>query len=143
MFDQTVDDIVFEISSTGEGEYIPTVKMIVLAENMLEKGFLNTEVMVDNLRRGQIANFVALFSVYCGLPADTVLEILKQPTAQGLAVACKATGIQKPEFVNMFLLTSRVRGGKIIDQNVLSRALTYYDKIKESLARSILNQSRH
>ena len=143
LVEQAVDDIVFEMSSAAQGEYAPTVKMIVSAENMLEKGFLNAEVMVENLRRGQIANFVALFSVYSSLSIDTVLEMLHQKTGQGLAVACKATGIQKPEFVNMFLLTSRVRGGKVIEQQTLGRALAYYDKIKEPLAKKILSQSRN
>ena len=143
LVEQTVDDIVFEIAAQETGEYAPTIKMVVAAENMLEKGFLNTDVLIENLRRGQISNFVALFSVYCGLSANVVVEILQQKSAQGLDVACKATGILKPEFVNIFLLTSRLRGGKVIDQNDLARALGYYDKINEKLAKQILNQSRH
>ncbi|HPF79246.1 MAG TPA: hypothetical protein PLF01_08165, partial [Alphaproteobacteria bacterium] len=78
-----------------------------------------------------------------GLPVDTVIEMLQQKTAQALAVACKATGISKPDFVNMFLLTSRVRGGRIISHEQLGKALSYYDKVSERLARDILNQSRH
>ena len=142
-FGQAVDDIVFEISASNKGEYTPNVKMIVVAESMLERGMLNAEVMIGNLRRGQISNFVAMFSVYCGLPVDTVEELIAQASGQGMAIACKATGIAKSEFVNIFLLTSRVRGCHIIDKNDLGRALAYYDKVKESLARRILNQSRH
>ena len=143
LIDQTVDDIVFEMAAEASGEYTPTVKMIVAAENMLEKGFLNTELMIENLRRGQISNFIALFSVYCGLSVDVVVEMLYQKSAQGLAVACKARGVLKPEFVNMFLLTSRLRGGKVIDQSELGKALAYYDKIDEATAYQILNQSRN
>lgn len=141
--EQTVDDIVFEMAAVEDGEYSPSIKMIIAAENMLEKGFLTADVMVENLKRGQMSNFVAQFSVYCGLSVETVLEILKQKKGQALAVACKATGIMKPEFVNMFLLTTRFRGGKVIDQNDLGSALAYYDRITEPIAQQILNQSRH
>lgn len=138
-----VDDIVFEIAECDEQEISPTDKMISLAESMMRMNSLTPIIMVDNLRRGQTANFVAMFSVYCGLPLKTVKQMITQKTAQGLAVACKATAIQKPEFINIFLLTSRFRGGKVVDNNELARALSYYDKIKESVARQILNQSRH
>lgn len=140
---ETIDEIVFEFSEDKDKEFCPTIKMIAAAENMLERGFLNAGLMVENLRRGQVTNFIAMFSVYCGLPVETVEEILHQKTAQGLAVACKATGIQKPEFVNIFLLTSRLRGGKIINHDQLAMALAYYDKMKEPMAKRILNQSRH
>ncbi len=139
---QAIDEIIFEVTSE-DGEYTPSVSMIVAAENMLESGTLNAVLMVENLRRGQIANFTAMFSVYCGLPVETVQEMLRQKTAQGLAVACKATEIEKSEFVNIFLLTSRLRGGAVIHHDQLAMALAYYDKIKRPVARKILNQSRH
>lgn len=142
VIDDTVDDIVFELSEP-ESEYAPKLDLITAAENMLKRGFLNPHVMVENLRRGQITNFVAMFSVYCGLPVDTVIEIIHQNKAQGLAVACKAVGIQKPEFVNIFLLTSGVRGGKVIEQQNLARALAYYDRVTRKVAKRILGQSRH
>jgi uncharacterized protein (DUF2336 family) len=138
-----VDEIVFELVEAVNDEYTPTSRMIADAEKMMEKKLLKPDIMIDNLRAGRIANFTALFSVYCGLPTDTVMELLKQNTAQGLAVACKATGILKPEFVNIFLLTSRLRNGRVIDQKNLAQALSYYDKISEKVAQGILNQSRH
>ena len=141
--DTVVDDIVFELTNTEDSEYSPTAKMISAAESMLDKGFLTTTVMIENLKRGQISNFVAQFSVYCGLPINVVSDMLQQSTAQGLAIACKAIGIMKPEFVNIFLLTSRIRGGRVIDQKDFARALAYYDKVSEEAALRILNQSRH
>ncbi len=143
LFDMAVDDIILELSSARLGEYTPTVEMIVSAEEILKKGDLKSSLMLDNLRRGQIANFIAMFSVYCGLQIETVAEMLSQKTAQGLAVACKATGIEKADFVNMFLLTSRVRGGKVIQQSDLGKALAYYDKVSFEMAKRILSKGRH
>ena len=140
-----IDQIIFEIHKEENLDFAPTLQMIVQAENMMEKGFLTADIMIDNLRRGQITNFIALFSVYCGLEHETVLGIMRQDSAQGLAVACKAVNISKPEFVNMFLLTHRVRtnGERVIHKSELGKALKYYDTITESMARGILNESRH
>lgn len=140
--DDIVDDIIFEFSDS-QNKYAPKADLITAAENMWQRGFLNPHVMVENLRRGQISNFVAMFSVYCSLPIDTVIEMIYQSKAQGLAIACKATGIQKPEFVNMFLLTSSVRGGKVIEQENLVRALAYYDRVTKKVAKRILGQGRN
>lgn len=140
--DSAVDDIVAEMAAVDRGNFVPTEKMIISAKNVKERGTLIPDLMIENLRRGQIANFTAMFSVYCDISHETGLELLRQQTGQGLAIACKATGIQKPEFVNIFLLTSRVRGGQVIEQKALGRALAYYDKIKEPLAQKLLKQSR-
>lgn len=137
-----VDEIVEELID-AQSQDTPSMSMIIAAEKMLERGALNPDSMVENLKRGQIANFIAQFSVYCGLTTDIVQTMLSQKTAQGLAVACKALGIEKSKFINIFLLTSRVRGGVVINQQDLARALSYFDKIKVSVAQKILNQSRH
>lgn len=138
-----IDKIVYDLSASRHQEYTPSAQMTALAEDMMRRGSLTPNALVDNLRRGQMGQFIAMFSVYCALPISTVVEILKQERGQGLAVACKALNISKPDFVNIYLMTGRVRGGKIITQHVLSKALSYYDRIKSSDARSILNQSRH
>ncbi len=138
-----IDDIVFEFADVNSEEISPSAQMLALTEKMHINGLLDTKVMIDNLRRGQYANFTAQFSVFCSLPVSTVVEILQQQSAQGLAVACKGIGILKPEFVNMYLLTSRLRGVRMVDQKDLNRALSYFDKVKEDVARDILRQSRH
>ncbi|NQZ13629.1 MAG: DUF2336 domain-containing protein [Alphaproteobacteria bacterium] len=143
--DTAIDDVVFQASLPEGANLTPTVDLMIMAENMMEKGFLTPDVMIDGLRRGQVITFVAQFSVYCGLLEQTVREMLAQKSAQGLAIACKAMGIQKPEFVNMFLLTHRFRssGERVINKDELGLALKYYDKITERMAREILNESRH
>jgi len=143
--DHAIDDIISQMSVRDIGDFAPSVDLLILAENMMEKGFLTTEVMISNLRRGQVVTFIAQFSVYCGLPEETVRAMLCQRAGQGLAIAAKATNIAKPEFVNMFLLTHRLRneGGRVVNKEALGKALKYYDRVTESMAREILNQSRH
>ncbi len=138
-----VDDIVFEMSSSAKGEFKPTQQMLMAAEEMYKRGTLNSEAMMKNLRSGQINNYIAQFSIYCGVTSETVEEMLKQNNGQALAVSCKALGIPKSDFVYMYLLTQRVRGGRIIDQKELAAAMQYYQKVTEELAKEILSKTRH
>ncbi len=138
-----VDDIVFEMSEVAKSKYTPTAKMIAAAEVMYNKGLLDATAMIDNLRRGQLNNFIALMSVYAGLDAEVVEQILEQEDGQGLAVICRATHILKSEFINMYLLTHRMRSSSVVDQRHLHKALSYYDKTTQEMATYILNQSRH
>jgi uncharacterized protein (DUF2336 family) len=138
-----IDDIVFEVVQETEEKISPTAKMIKDAENMHMRGFLTIDVMIQNLRCNQFMNFVSMFSVYCALPIATVTQILCQESGQGLAVICKAMDFQKSEFVNIFLLTSSLRGQRIIGNDQLAKALRYYDKVTPHMAKQILNESRH
>ncbi len=141
--DNVIDEVVSEFDVSADNEYLPTDAMVSHAETLMQQGFLNSDSMMEQLKRGQIRGFIAQFSVYCGLPANVVYELLQQRTAQGMAIACKATHIAKGEFVNMYLLTSRVRGTRVISQNDLSRAVRYYDKVTEEMAKTLLNKRRH
>lgn len=139
-----IDDITFEFTEKDESVVEePTGDMIVAAEMMMQKGVLSTHMMIQNLKRGQVQNFMAMFSVYTGLPSDVIPKILGQNNGQGLAVACRALNIIKSDFINMYLLTASLRGSAIIKQNDLNRALTYFDSIAGDDAKNILNKSRH
>jgi len=142
---ETLDDIVIEFKEADVFKYTPSASMLKSAENMMRHKELRMPVIMDSLRRGQIANFIAQFSVYCSLPVNTVEEILKQESGQGLAIACKAMEIQKSDFVTIYLQTHKVRteDARIINQHELARAISYYDRIKMTDARMILKQSRH
>ena len=142
-FSTVLDDIVDEFTAEEGDHYTPSDNMISEAEERQSSGLLTIDSIVSVLRRGEIARFTAMFSVYCGLPIDVVKGMIIQESAQGLAIACRATGILKADFINMYLLTSRLRGENIIDHSRLDLALKYFDKIKEPVARHILNQSRN
>lgn len=137
-------DIASEFKQAAVQRFVPSEQMVAAAEILMEKGSLQPQTLVQSLRRGQYAYFIALFSVYCGLTTTTVQQLLKQESGQGLAIACRATSVPKNDFVNIFLLTNRLRsnGNKIINQGELIHALRYFEKITTAQARKILSQSR-
>jgi uncharacterized protein (DUF2336 family) len=139
----TVDEVVLEfVDATESNEFIPTTAMLKTADRFKEKGLLTLNLMLGTLKRGQIQMFVAQFAKFTGLAPDTVSNILIQPTGQGLAVACKAFEITKPDFTSIYLLTNRVRNqGKMIEMKDMTRAIHYFDSIKLEMARDIMKNS--
>ncbi len=140
VFDSVLDEVMAELNK-DQKDMQPSDKMVEASEIMHKKGLLDAKTMINNLRLGQYAYFIAQFSTYCHLPLETVKEMVRQETAQGMAVACKAMNILKSDFINIFLMTSRLRGGKILSENDLKKAISYYDKISHAAACDILNKS--
>lgn len=142
-----VDDLVLEFADPvmPESEMNPSEKAIEAAQNLASRGEIRIDTMLSALRTGLVQSFIAMFSEYTKLPIDTVKELLRQETGQGLAVACRATDIPKGDFMSMFLLSKKIRhgDGKIVNNKELVKASSYYDKITKEMAIEIMNKSRH
>lgn len=143
--DDAVDDILSEYDEVDRKEFEPSQKIIDLARQLNASGKMTEGTMMETLKRGQVPSFIAMFAEYCHLSVPTVMEMLAQEGGQGLAIACKATGIQKADFSKIYLLTHKVRsqGHRVIDQDTMARANQYFDKIGISVAQDILRNSRH
>ncbi|MCB9982067.1 MAG: DUF2336 domain-containing protein [Rhodospirillales bacterium] len=141
---EAVDEVILEMveSSEATSEFMPNEIALRAAERYKQKGLLTMKLMLGTLRRGQVAAFIAQFSKYTGLPAKTTLEILSQTSGQGLAVACKAFDVAKEDFVSIFLLSNRVRNqGRMVELSDLNKAVNYYTRIKQDVARGIIKNS--
>lgn len=142
-FDIALEETSAEMIQNIHSEFDVTQSMIVEAETLHRNDMLNFHEMINYLKRGQISTYIACFSVYCGLPLDVAEKMLKQEKGQGLAIVCKALDIPKTEFINMFLLTSRLRTQSIIQNQQLAHAIKYFETVEKSMAEEILSSSRH
>jgi len=139
--EEAVADVFEEFSGTLSSEYMPTTQMIKAAERAATLGSLNMHVMIDTLTRGQIANFVAMFACYTGLSAKRIHDFLKQPCPKGLAIACRAFGIQKSDFSRIYLMTHRMRArGRVVNNRDILEILSYFDKVKQDIAMRIVER---
>ncbi len=138
-----IDDVVLDLVDIDEkSELLPTASMEKSADRFAEKGLLTVKLMLSTLKRGQVPAFIAQFAKFSGLDAKTVLEILMQPNGQGLAVACKAFDILKPDFVSIFLLTNGLRNGSsMVDTQDINRAISYYNRVTAEVAKRIMKNS--
>lgn len=68
--------------------------------------------------------------------------MLAQDNGQGLAIASKAHGLSKEDFVSIFLLTNRVRnGGRMVDVANMTKAINCFSRVNETVARDILKNT--
>lgn len=139
----TIDEIVLEfVDAPTASEFAPTQAMLNAADRFREKGLLTVKLMMGTLRRGQIPSFIAQFSRFTGIDHKTVEEILMQHNGQGLAIACRAVEVVKEDFVSIYLLTNRMRAqGRMVDLKDMNKAITYFNRIKTDVARSLLKTS--
>ncbi len=139
-----IDEVVldFQAEAQDAGEFVPGDEALKTVKRYSEKGLLTSKLMLGALKRGQIKEFIAMFSCFIKLDIETVIEILKQPSGQGLAVVCKAREIVKPDFISIYLLTNRMRNeGRMVDMSDMTRAIQYFESVKPDVARGIMNNS--
>ena len=139
-----IDDIMLEFSSAEqEDRFMPNARVVLAAKQYAAKGKLTLQTMMSSLKRGQITSFIAMFSVYTGIPAETTYEYMKQPSGKGLAVVCRAHGIQKIDYATIFLLTNRIRTDqRIINQQDMLGVLNYFDKVRPEVAQRLLRTGK-
>ncbi len=136
-----IDEVVREFVEVDHSIFVPTDSMVATARAFHSSGELNIGFIMNTLKRGQIPSFVSQFSVYCNLSVNTALNIIRQDSAQGLAIVCRAYGIERMNFMNIYLMTNRCRShGKVVPQSKMARALAYYDKISPETAKRILQK---
>lgn len=143
---EAIEDVVSEFTDfpVVGGVFLPTSAMVRAAEMFQHQGKLTPTLMVKTLKRGQLASFLAQFSVYVGLPVAVVVPMLRQNNGQGLAIAARAHGLSKDEFMSIFMLTRKmVNEQGVVNAAYVNRAVNYFDRISPHLAKKILKRSQH
>ena len=82
-----------------------------LAGVLEREGELSPELLITALRDGEMSLFVALFERMTGLGSELIMDILLEPGGEGLAIACKASGIGKVYFTTIYALVRQTRPG--------------------------------
>ncbi len=140
--EKAIDDVLQEITvGVSSSEYMPPEQTLALAEKFSGMGLLNLNVMLETLQRGQISSFIAMFGKYTGLSARRIHDFLQQPCPKGLAIACRAFGIQKADFSRIYLMTHRMRSkDRIINQEDMMEILSYFDRVRPEAAQRIVQR---
>lgn len=102
---------------------------------------LNETFLVRALRGGRVPAFVAAFARLTRLSIATVRQILFDPGGEPLAVACRAIGIERANFVSLFLL-SRQGQTRVAKPDRIQHILEFYDRLPQKRARVALRYWR-
>ena len=112
-----------------------------LAQKLADKQAITPQVLFQTLRRGEVRMFEDMFAQLTGLWHNLVRRIVFKPGGEGLAIACKAIGMLKPDFGSLFLLSrSACPGDKIVDPREVSRVMTFFDHLRQDTAKKVVSR---
>jgi uncharacterized protein (DUF2336 family) len=136
-----IDEIMLEFTSAGQPElFMPNPRVVQAARQYAEKGRLNVQAMMQSLKRGQIASFIAMFGVYTGMPVEEVHDYMKHTSGKALAIICRAHNISKNDFATIYLLTNRMRADhRVINQSDMQSVMAHFDSTSNEAATALLN----
>ena len=137
---RVIEGIIVEFAE-AQREFMPTADMMKAAERFSSLGMLSMQMMMEALHKGQIASFVAYFARYTGLMPSRVHDFLKQACPKGMAIACRAFGVQKSDFSRIYLMTHRMRSSdRMVNHADMLEVLTYFDKVRPEVAQRIVTR---
>ena len=114
-----------------------------LARSLKSSGRLTPSLMLQALRRGEVALFEAMLSTANDLRLSLVQRFLYEEGGSGLAVLARAQRMSREEFSTIFLLTRRAKSGQgAASAAELGRAVTYFDGVTFEQAQKVLTYWR-
>lgn len=140
--DKTVLDDLLEKSVPDQPKE-PKTKSDELAKEVENEGLGLTNMMIRALKDGEIFLFEAMFRRLTGLRNTLVKRIMFEPGGEGLAIACKATGVSTKDFSAIYSL-SRMSSpdSNSFDSAETQKILEFYEKISEKAAKEALSSWR-
>ncbi len=101
----------------------------------------DVNILIRLLRQGEIPMFLDKFTSLTRLRLVLVRRLLFEPGGEGLAIACKAIGLDKSTFVSIFIWFRQGRiGHKEVEEEELSRSLSFFDETSIVAARAIMRR---
>ncbi len=101
----------------------------------------DVHILIRLLRQGEVPIFLDKFTSLTRLRLVLVRRLLFEPGGEGLAIACKAIGLDKSTFVSIFIWFRQGRlGDKEVEEEELSRSLSFFDETSIVAARAILRR---
>ena len=119
----------------------PKRKSETLAAELDTSGKVTPELLVQSLSEGEVGLFMAMFRRFTGLREILVMRLVFEAGGEGLAIACKAVGIDKENFSSIFALSRKARPGSDTTLKRDSRkVLAFYDRISEDAAKKVVRR---
>jgi len=119
----------------------PKRKSETLAAELDTSGKVTPDLLVQSLSEGEVGLFMAMFQKFTGLREILVMRLVFEVGGEGLAIACKAVGIDKENFSSIFSLSRKARPGSDTTLKRDSRkVLAFYDRITEDAAKQVVRR---
>lgn len=140
---KSLEEILKEFSGQAGESGRPTQAMMEMARGAKGRDLITLPIMIETLGRGQVASFVALMSVYAEIEPEVMVSILEQASGDRLAGLCRALGIDRADFLNIFRLSQRLRGNNgVTTGHDLARAQSAFGRIDKKQGEKFLDACR-
>ena len=127
-------------AEVSEGEIIDTHSMD-LARKLAATNAITPTLLLQTLRKGEVRMFEGMFAQLTGLRTNLVRRLVYEPGGEGLAIACKAADLTKPDFGSLFLLSRAARpGDKTVDPNEVARVMKFFDRLGLDTAKKVVDR---
>ncbi|MGD9650310.1 MAG: DUF2336 domain-containing protein [Dongiaceae bacterium] len=114
-----------------------------LVEALVKNNELSPGVMTKALRDGEVPLFLCMLGRIADLQLETVRRIVFDSEGEVFAVSCKAIGLEKHQFSDLYKMVRNARPNQR-DSKVteMTHLLTYFDQLKRQAAQSVLENWR-
>jgi uncharacterized protein (DUF2336 family) len=130
-----------EVKHAREEIADPSDAAMQLAKELHRKGQLTSKMMIQALRRGEVALFEAMMSEFAQIRLALVRRLLYEDGGEGLAIMARSIGLLREEFATIFLLSRKTRPGvTTTDPTSLGSALAFFDKLNPENARQVISR---
>ena len=124
----------------SESEIIDTSSMD-LARKLAATHAITPQLLLQTLRKGEVRMFEGMFAQLTGLRTNLIRRLVYEPGGEGLAIACKAAELTKPDFGSLFLLSRAARpGDKTVDPNEVARVMKFFDRLRLDTAKKVVDR---
>ncbi|HVM82522.1 MAG TPA: DUF2336 domain-containing protein [Candidatus Binatia bacterium] len=112
-----------------------------LARQLAERQDLTPDIIVETLRRGETPLFEAMLAERIGLKPIIARKLIYDSHGEGLVVACRAAGIDRSNFVTLFMLMQRARSDPMTrDPYLMSKSLELFDRLQSETAKKLVDR---
>lgn len=131
----TIEDLLTQHKMEKNDDHV----MHQIADWLAERQAISVRILPQILRLGHFRLFNILLSRLSHLNVPLIDLIVNETGGRGLAVVCRAIGIDKNDFVSIFLISRGARPGEqIVHPRELSFALAAFDRMTTNLAQDLL-----
>ena len=105
----------------------------------MQRDIKSPKCLVQILRLGHFRLFSIMLGRVTGLSLELADIIVREMGGRSLAVACRALGMEKAQFVSVFLLSRGARADEqIVPPRELNNALLAFDRLNQPVAQQLI-----
>ncbi len=142
ILDQAVRDASAALNTPADMVQAITEKATALIERLQANGELNSTRVISFLREKRMPLFFAGMAALTRVNVQNLVHLAFESEAQGIAVICRAAGVDRGQFVSVILLLEQARTGRAMSPAQLQSFTRQFDALSEARALEVLDDWR-